>query len=76
MLNVNNQCEQYLKMLKIQYPNESEEDLKEIAEEFSLIADNDQEGASTILPEVCAEIHFLYAYWNADDSISGIRGTA
>ena len=36
MLNVNNQCEQYLKMLKVQYPNESEEDLKEIAEEFSI----------------------------------------
>ena len=44
MLNVNNQCEQYLKMLKAQYPNESEEDLKEIAEEFSLITNNDQEG--------------------------------
>ena len=44
MLNVNNQCEQYLKMLKVQYPNESEEDLKEIAEEFSLITNNDQEG--------------------------------
>ena len=44
MLNVNNQCEQYLKMLKVQYPNESEEDLKEVAEEFSLIANSDQEG--------------------------------
>lgn len=44
MLNVNNQCEQYLKMLKVQYANESEEDLKEVAEEFSLIANNDQEG--------------------------------
>lgn len=31
-------------MLKVQYPNESEEDLKEIAEEFSLITNNDQEG--------------------------------
>ena len=39
IINVN-----YLKMLKVQYPNESEEDLKEIAEEFSLITNNDQEG--------------------------------
>ena len=58
MLNVNNQCEQYLKMLKVQYPNESEEDLKEIAEEFSLITNNDQEGLKKFYERVNNELPY------------------